>query len=111
MPFGPLNAPPVYITFMLQLSSIWTRRAREHPSLQSEIFCSNQIVEDTLLWSNSISVNFTFLEIVLHTYMEFCISLRLKKCTFFDPCLEFVEVDLSANCHLPAASKYSLIKS
>ena len=111
MPFGPLNAPPVYITFMLQLRSMCTRRAREHPSLQSAFFGSNQIVDNTLLWSNSIPAIFTFLEIVLQTCMEFRVSLKLKKCTFFDPRLGFVGVDLSANGHLPAASKYSLITS
>ena len=111
MPFGPLNAPPVYITFMLQLRSIWTRRAREHPSLRSAFYGSNQIVDDTLIWSNSISAIFTFLEIVLQVCTEFRVSLKLKKCTFFDPRLEFVGIDLSANGHLPAASKYSLINS
>ena len=43
--------------------------------------------------------------------MEFCVSLKLKKFTFFDPRLEFVGVDLSANGHLSAASKYSRINS
>ena len=47
MPFGPLNAPPVYITLMLQLRSIWTCQALEHPTLKSEFHGSSQIVDDT----------------------------------------------------------------
>ena len=55
MPFGPINAPTVYITLMLRLRSMWTRRAGDHPRLQSAFYGSSQIVDDTLLWSNSIS--------------------------------------------------------
>lgn len=110
MPFGPINAPTVYITLMLRLRSMWTRRARAHPRLQSAFYGSSQIVDDTLLWSNSISDLLLYLDIILSVCLDFRISLKLKKCTFLDPRLEFVGVDMSADGQMPAASKYSLIQ-
>ena len=110
MPFGPVNAPTVYITLMLRLRSMWTRCASAHSRLKSAFYGSSQIVDDTLLWSNSIPDLLLYLDIILSVCLDFRISLKLKKCTFLDPYLEFVGVNMSADGQMPAASKYSLIR-
>ena len=54
IPFGPVNAPIGYITLMLRLCSMWTRHAHTHSGLASAFYRSSQIVDNTLLRSNSI---------------------------------------------------------
>ena len=106
--FWPVNAPTVYITLMLHLRSMWTCHAHAHPALTSAFYGSSQIVDDTLLWSNSIPDLLLFLDIILSICLDFHILLKLKKYTTLDPRLEFVGVNMSLDGQLPAASKYSL---
>ena len=75
------------------------------------IICNDKIViDDILLYSNSINSLIHYFSCVAHVFTKHHLSFNLTKCEFFKPRVEFVRHDLTTYANYPAVSKFDLIK-
>lgn len=71
---------------------------------------SKVIVDDVLLYADSVPLLLKYFEIVLSVLQEHCATIKLKKCKFLLPSLEFVGVDILPTGNAPAASKFDAFR-
>ena len=72
---------------------------------------SKCIVDDILIFSDTVHEALTFLECVLRILVKYRVTVGLSKCNFLAPSLEFVAVDVSAKGNAPAKSKFPALEA
>ncbi len=133
MPMGALNSHPAYNCIIETLKREWDARIREllsdnHEFRQeikrrakaagiedaqinwsSEVdgvgIGSQNIVDDIILHSSRIDWLMKYFELVLQTFVKYCITVSLKKCRFLPAKAEFVGMDITPDGNTPATSK------
>jgi hypothetical protein len=119
--FGPVNAPPVFIFMMEDLSQEWSIMskslqvvqplgtyvvmAEDCVLMQEAQFGTTVIVEDVLLFANNIHALMLLWCCSLIVFLHHRASIKLKKCRIMPTDLEIVGVSLSHAGNRPATSK------
>lgn len=111
MPFGPINAPAIFIIFIHDMDVSWKQLATDKGLTIDERTNTNIIVDDIFSWAPTFEEAIKYLECQLQACMAQNLSLSLKKSFFFPDRVEFVGHDVCTNGNRPAMSKHALLKA
>ena len=110
MPFGPVNGPSVFITFMHDMAGQWKQLTESRGVTINEDTNSRLIVDDLF----SFALNFDTALIYIRSQFQVCLSqnlsLKLGKCCWFPERLEFVGIDITPSGNRPAMSKHQILE-
>lgn len=106
MPFGPVNGPATFIAFMHDLASVWKDLARTLNLTIDDDTNSTIIVDDVFSWASTLEHSMLLLRCQLRVCKAYRLSLKLGKCLFFPPRVEFVGIDVCPDGNRPAMSKF-----
>ena len=126
MPFGPKNAPAFYTAMMKNFQREWnadfnSQSAVDQPNPQSMLSSSTTssgckavhgsriIIDDILLYSTSMFTLLRYFSCVVRVFVRYRLSLKLSKCKFFSPRVEYLGYDLTSGGNYPAKSKFNLL--
>ena len=133
MPFGPMNAPPVYTAIMQivhsEASDLFDQQIRNVYNGEANDLCAQRIrnaypdflacvtaahgiktiMDDSLLWNTDPWLLLLHFRCLCETYKRYRLSFNPKKCDFFSPRFEWIGNDLKVDGNSPAQSKFDLI--
>ena len=109
MPFGPVNGPAIFITFIHDIDSSWKADARDEGVIIDEDTNTKIIVDDILSWSTILSTALAYMECQLRRAQCENLSLSLRKTHIFPKRFEFVGIDVCIDGNRPAMSKRQLL--
>ena len=78
-------------------------------SIRYHVTGSSVIIDDMNIRSTSLSLALLYLECYSQVYLKYRVILKLKKCDFLMPKLEFVGHDIRSDGNTTASSKYQLV--
>ena len=114
MPFGPKNATAFYTVMMHFLREDWiplfqeTKHTIMMTNSPSNIVCDDRIIiDDIFLFSNHILTILHYFSCVAQVFNR--LSFKLSKCDVFQPHVEYVGHDLTANGNCPTVLKFDLL--
>ena len=107
MPMGFLNSHAIFVAMMATMQAEWEQKAaaRGLKNVGSKI-----IVDDVLLYAPTIEDSLAYFRIILEVLQHHRVTIKLKKCHFFEPDVEFVGVDVCHRGNSPAASKFEVFR-
>ena len=111
MPFGPVNGPSIFITFMHDKDSTWKEYASQSGIKIGTDADTRLIVDDILSFARTFAIFLSYLEWQLKVCRSSNLSLCLKKCVWCPKRVEFVGIDVGLDGNRPAMSKHQLLKS
>ena len=111
MPFGPVNGPATFISFIHDISSVWKRLAVERGLPVDDDNNSTNIVDDIFGWGSTVDNALRFIECQLIVAKAIRLSLSLKKSHIFPKRVEFVGIDVCPDGNRPAMSKFELLSA
>jgi hypothetical protein len=94
MPFGPVNGPATFITFIHDVDSSWKELARSCDILINKDTNTNSIVDNIISWDKSLQIALVYMECQLKICQSQNLSLSLKKLHNFPTRFEFVGIDV-----------------
>ena len=98
------TAPPPVETYTA--ATVVSQQTESNVSIVSG---SKTIIDDILIWSNSISVILLLFECVLQVLVKYRVSLKISKCHLFGDRFEYVGRDILQTGNTTASSKYNLV--
>ena len=111
MPFGPVNAPAVFISLIHDMDSTWKSLAEQDGIQINDDTNTKIIVDDIFSWSYQFSIALKYMACQFKVCQAQNLSLNLKKCNFFPKRVEFVGFDVCLDGNRPAQSKFDLLNS
>ena len=118
MPMGWLNSHAVFVAMMDVLQAKWNKIASERqlkaytairnkdtPANLVPAYGSKVIVDDVLLYAETENELLQYFRIVLEVLQHHSVTIKLNKCKFFLPTMDFVGVELNAMGNSPTDSK------
>ena len=117
MPMGFLNSHAIFVAMMTVIKTDWIARCKQHQLVPDEDYQvvtqqsakadhgSTVIVDDVLLYATNVPTILKVFRIVLQTLIHYQVTVKLKKCKFLEPSLEFVGIDVSPHGNSPAKTK------
>ena len=111
MPFGPVNGPMIFISFMHDLDSTWKSLAIKQGIKIDDSTNTRLIVDDLFSWSRTFQMFLQYFECQLIICQSQNLSLSLKKTHINPQRLEFVGIDVSQDGNRPAMSKHQLLQT
>jgi hypothetical protein len=110
MPFGPVNGPATFISFIHDMDSTWKDLAWKHGVMINKDTNTNVMVDDILSWVSSLVSALVYMECQLCVHQAWNLSLSLKKLHIFPKWFKFVGIDVSPNSNRPAMSNHQLLQ-
>jgi hypothetical protein len=122
MPMGSLNAMSIFVAMMSNLQSKWNEEAKIaglHGSYGSDInnpnnkddYGSTVIADDVALYAAQPDTLLKYFRIVLNVLQHHRVTIKLKKCNFLSPTIEFVGINVGPNGNSPATSKFEALRN
>ena len=111
MPFGPVNGPAIFITFIHDMNATWQLLAKERGIPIGDDNNTKIIVDDIWNHATTFEVALAYMECQFQVCLSQNLSLSLKKCHFFPKRIEFVGHDVSRDRNRPAQSKHQLLQT
>ena len=111
MPFGPVNGPMIFISFMHDMDSTWKSLAAKRGVQIDESTNTRLIVDDLFSWARTFGTFLSYFECQLMVCQSQNLSLSLKKTHINPQRLEFVGIDVSHDGNRPAMSKHQLLRT
>ena len=81
-------------------------RGQHAPQDIHESYGSEVIVDDILLYAEDVDTLLAYFECALEILLHHRVTVKLKKCKFLHPIMEFVGIDLTPDGNSPAQSKF-----
>ena len=122
MPMGALNSSSIFVAMASDLKDAWDElaasrnidtskvntalRGQDAPHGLHESYGSEVIVDDILLYAEDVDILMAYFECALEILQHHRVTVKLKKCKFLHPIIEFVGVDITPNGNSPARSKF-----
>ena len=122
MPMGALNSSSIFVAMAADLQKTWnalatsrnidTSKARTALKGQNtpinihDTYGSEVIVDDMLFYAEDLDTLLAYFDCALEVLLHHRVTIKLKKCKFLHPILEFVGVDIKPNGNSPARSKF-----
>ena len=122
MPMGALNSSSIFVAMAADLKAAWDElaasrnidtskvntalRGQDAPHDLHESYGSDVIVDDILLYAEDVDILMAYFECALEILQHHRVTVKLKKCKFLHPIIEFVGVDITPNGNSPARSKF-----
>jgi hypothetical protein len=95
---------------MATMEKDWMKLAKE-AGIDPNSIGSQTIVDDVLLAATNIAVLLDFLKVVLQVLQHYRVTIKLKKCKWLEPSLQFVAIDVSPDGNSPASSKFEAFQA
>ena len=111
MPFGPVNGPQMFITFIHDMDSTWKIVAESKGVKIGDDTNTRIIVDDILSWASMLKTALLYMECQLRVCLSQNLSLSLKKTHIFPVRMEFIGIDVSEDGNRPAMSKHQLLRT
>jgi hypothetical protein len=122
MPMGCLNAMSIFVAMMMDLQNKWNTLAGAsgmHKSYRSDTthqkpgddYGSVVIADDVTLYAERADTLIKFFQIVLQIVQHHRVIIKLKKCNFLSPTIEFVGIKVGPNGNSPATSKFEALQN
>ena len=126
MPFGTKNAPSFYTAMIKQFQGEWdvdfttqstidkpnppSMLTSSTPSASCKVTHGSKIVTDNiLLYSTNVYTLLRYFACVARIFVRYRLSLKLSKCKFFSPRVDYLGYDLTARGNCSAQSKFNLL--
>ncbi len=109
MPFRPTNGPATLIQMIHDLNSAWKDLAARLGINVDYNTNTNIIVDDIFNWALSFDIALQYMECQLWICKAYCLTLSLKKSSFFLKCFKFVGINILLDGKRPAMSKHQLL--
>jgi hypothetical protein len=109
MPFGPVNGPSTFISFIHDMDGTWKDVACSLGLTINEDMNTTIIVDNIVSWARQADQALAYMECQLRVCQSQNLSLSLAKSHIFPKRFEFVGVDVSPNGNRPATSKHALL--
>ena len=122
MPMGALNSISIFVAMMTKLQAAWDQLAREQnidcskvrtahrgdssPTNLTEAYGSEVIVDDMLWYAEDVDILMKYVQCALDILLIHRATIKLKKCLFLPPTIEFVGIQLQPDGNAPAQSKF-----
>ena len=122
VPMGALNSSSIFVAMAADLKKTWnalatsrnidTSKARtalkgqNTPMNIHDTYGSEVIVADMLFYAEDLATLLAYFDCALEVLLHHRVTIKLKKCKFLHPILEFVGVDIKPNGNSPARSKF-----
>ena len=122
MPMGALNSTPIFVAMTTDFQAEWDQLARDRgidprkvrsvrtgsatPPDLTEAYGSEVIVDDMLWYAEDVDTLFAYFRCALDVLLKYRVTIRLKKCQWLPPTIEFVGIQLGPNGNSPAQSKF-----
>jgi RNase H-like domain found in reverse transcriptase/Integrase zinc binding domain/Reverse transcriptase (RNA-dependent DNA polymerase) len=122
MPMGSLNAMSIFVAMMTDLQTKWNRNATlaglhgEYGSnltttSQDDDYGSAVIADDVTLYATKHDTLLKYFRIVLNELQHHRVTIKLKKCNFLSPTIEFVGIKIGPTGNSPASSKFDALRN
>ena len=111
MPFGPINGPATFITFIHDLNCVWKEHACLKVILIDDETNTKIIVDDIISWARQLEYTLAYMRCQLKVCQAYNLLLTLCKSHFFPIRFKFVGIDMCNNGNCSAQSKYMLLKT
>ena len=118
MPMGALNSSSIFVAMTTELQTAWDQLARERnidcskvrtahkgdssPSDLTEAYGSEVIVDDMLWYAEDVDTLMQYVRCALDILLLHRATIKLKKCQFLPPTIEFVGIQLQPDGNAPA---------
>ena len=118
MPMGALNSSSIFVAMAADLQKTWDALAtsryidtskastafkgQKTPMNIHDTYGSEVIVDDMLFYAEDLDTLLAYFDSALEVLLHQRITIKLKKCKFLHPILEFVGVDIKPNGNSPA---------
>jgi hypothetical protein len=109
MPFGPVNGPSTFISFIHDMDGTWKDVARSLGLVINKDMNMTIIVDDIVSWARQADQALAYMECQLCVCQSQNLSLSLAKSHIFPKRFEFVGVDVSLDGNRPTMSKHALL--
>ncbi len=109
MPFGPVNGPSTFISFIHNMDGTWKDVARSLGITINEDMNTTIIVDYIVSWARQADQALAYMECQLRVCQSQNLSLSLAKSHIFPKQFEFVGVDVSPYGNHLAMSKHALL--
>jgi hypothetical protein len=121
MPMGSLNAMAIFVAMMTDLQGKWDAHAKasglpgaygsniDQPT-DGDDYGSAVIADDVTLYAEKPETLLQYFKIVLSILQHHRVTIKLKKCNFLSPTIEFVGIKVGPNGNSPAPSKFDALQ-
>ncbi len=109
MPFGPINRPATFVSFIYDIDSVWKKLARSHGVPIGDTMNTRIIIDDIVSWLSTEDYALEFIRCQLKACQAYRLSLNLRKSHFLPESFEFVGINVCANGNRPTKSKHNLL--
>jgi hypothetical protein len=109
MPFGPVNGPSTFISFIHDMDGTWKDVARSLGLVINEDMNTRIIVNDIVSWARQADQALAYMKCQLRICQSQNLSLSLAKSHIFPKQFEFIGVDVSLDGNRPTMSKHPLL--
>ena len=115
MPMGALPSSSIFVAMAADLKKAWDElaasrnidtskvntalRGQHIPLQMHESYGSEVIVDDILLYFEDVDILMAYFECALEVLQHHRVTVKLKKCKFLHPIMEFVGVDITPKCN------------
>jgi hypothetical protein len=109
MPFGPINGPATFVSFIYDIDSVWKTLATSHGVSIGDTTNTRIIIDDIISWSSMEEYALKYIRCQLKVCQVYRLSLNLRKSHFFPKWFEFVGINICVDGNRPAKSKHNLL--
>jgi hypothetical protein len=109
MPFGLINRPATFVSFIYYIDSIWKKLATLQGVPIGDTTNTRIIIDDIVSWSSTEEYTLKYIRCQLKVCQAYHLLLNLCKSHFFSKHFEFVGFDMCVNGNRPAKSKHTLL--
>ena len=118
MLMGALNSSSIFVAMTTELQTAWDQLARERnidcskvrtahrgdssPNDLTEAYGSEVIVDDMLWYAEDVDTLMQYIRCALDILLLHRATIKLKKCQFLPPTIEFVGIQLQPDGNAPA---------
>ena len=122
MPMGALNSSSIFVAMAADFKMAWGELASSRNIVTSKVntalrgqhiplhihesYGSEVIVDDILLYAEDVDILMAYFECALEVLQHHRVTVKLKKCKFLHPIMDFVGVDITPKGNSPARSKF-----
>ena len=123
MPMGALNSSSIFVAMAADLQAAWDALAASRnidtstvrtdlqgqhaPQDLHDTYGSEVIVDDIFLYAEDVDTLLAYFECALEILLHHRVTVKLKKCKFLHPIMEFVGTDLTPDGNSPTQIQIS----